>query len=267
MQNHDELAALFQRNLTFNPQPQVQAPIFQEEPKPEPMPISADTQPIIYSVSQHYNHSAHVVRPSQHELQRPSSEPPQSETTHAEQILRNHGVDPSTLTPSQIQLFKTADAPQKMRLLELWTICPPTKGGDIPALAWSSTTVEQEEQLARLRYERSNQNQVMSLDGTTVQTGNGTWIQNADSEPEPYMASGYEELMRREYERQAQQNQQRDAYSHFGSSSGGMAYTPATDPVFLGPDCVRQQQQMDMATQYGAFQHFRGNEAEAMDVM
>lgn len=78
------------------------------------------------------------------------------------------------------------------------------------------------------------------------------------------MASGYEELMRREHERQAQQEQERNAY---GAFIAGPAYTQATDPIYMGPDCVRQQQQMEMASQYGAFQHFRAMEAEAMDVM
>lgn len=254
MQMHDELAALFSRNLTFNPQPQ--APVYHEEPKMEQEPAVAATQPIVYSVSQHYNHSAHVVRPS--------SEPPQGETMSTEIVLKNHGVNPSTLTPSQIQLFRVADPPQKMRLLELWTICPPNQGGDIPSLAWSSTTLEQEEQLARVRYEKSNQNQVMSLDGTAVQSNDGKWIQNDDTDTEPYMASGYEELMRNEYQRQAQLEQARNAS---GAFIAGPAYTQATNPIYMGPDCVRQQQQLEMATQYGAFQHFRANEAEAMDVM
>ncbi|CAM1506879.1 Fc.00g065200.m01.CDS01 [Cosmosporella sp. VM-42] len=270
MQMHDELAALFQRNLTFNPQPP--APIPQEEPRSEPVAsASASAPPPIIYTSVHYTHSAHIARAqaqqqaaAQEEVQRPSSEPPQTEMINSETILRNHGVDPSTLTPSQVQLFRIADPPQQMRLLELWTICPPSKAGDIPSLAWSSTTLEQEEHLARVRYERSNQNQVMSLDGTTVQTGDGKWTQDIEPDSEPYMASGYEELMRREYERQAQQDQPRDTYNHFGISQN---YSQATDPVYMGPDYARQQQQMDMATQYGAFQGFRGGEADAMEIM
>lgn len=277
MQMHDELAALFSRNLTFNPelqaqaqaqahaqaqaeaqaQAQAQAPVHQEAPVPEA------SKPIIYSVSQHYNHSAHIVKPQPtqqqevwEEPQRHSSEPPQTEAPSAETVLRNHGVDPHTLTPSQVQLFRIADPPQQMRLIELWSICPPGKGGDIPALAWSSTTVEQEEQLAQMRYERAaqqqqQQHQVMSLDGTVVQGGDGRWNQSSDNDTEPYMLSGYEELMRRESQRQELENRQRDSHSHFASTP---AYTPATDPVYMGADYLRQQQQMQMATQYGAFQ-------------
>ena len=127
--------------------------------------------------------------------------------------------------------------------------------------------MEQEEQLARIRYERQNQNQnqVMSLDGTAVQSGDGKWIQSDETDSEPYMASGYEELMRRDYERQ--QEQARNAHTSCGTSITAPSYTHATDPIYMGPDFVRQQQQLDMANQYGAFQHFRANEAEAMDVM
>lgn len=169
-------------------------------------------------------------------------------------------IDPTTLTPAQLQLFRTADDPQKQRLIELWLISPPTKGADIPSLAWSSTSVEQEERLAQLRFDRE-QEQVMSLDGTSVQTADGTWAdQRSDSEP--YMTSGYEELMRREQQRQAEP---RAVYNHFGNAIGSRTYSTATDPVFMGPDTVRQQEQMNMATQYGAFEQFRSG--DAMDVM
>jgi hypothetical protein len=275
MRMHDELAALFSRNLTFNSEVQAPAPApepVQEQPAPEP-------KPIIYSVSQHYTHSAHVVRaqPAQQreEPQRHSSEPPQTESPSPEAVLRDHGVDPSTLTPSQVQLFRIADTPQQLRLIELWSICPPGNGGDIPALAWSSTTVEQEEHLAHMRYERAQQHelqqqqqqqqqqQAMPLDSAAYQTGDGRWVDSPDnSDTEPYMLSGYEEMMRRENQRQLQ-NRFQDVHSHFTPQP---AYTPATDPVYMGADYARQQQMLDMASQYGNYQQF-GGQSESMDVM
>ncbi|POR36582.1 Uncharacterized protein TPAR_03272, partial [Tolypocladium paradoxum] len=272
-QVHDDLASLFSRNLTFNPELRASAP--KETPRQEPTPAPVSSQPIVYSISQHYHHSAHTAKLAgqqedasvQEQPQRPSSEPPQSEAS-PETILRNYGIDAATLTPSQLQLFRIADEPQKLRLIELWSICPPNRGEEIPSLAWSSTTLEQEEQLARMRYERLEQNQVMSLDGTNVQTGDGRWTQQTAADSEPYMTSGYEELMRRENERYAMDSRSRDVYSHFGTAVGGPGYTAATDPVYMGPDFVRQQQQIHMATQYGAFEHFRGGaEVDAMDVM
>jgi hypothetical protein len=252
MQAHDELAALFSRNLTFNPEVQAQS---QDVPRHlDPVPAPPSNEPAVYSISQHYHHSAHIPKPSEppEDIQRRSSEPIPGEDLSSETILRIHGIDPSTLTPSQVQLFRIADRPQQRRLLELWSICPPDNGANIPALAWSSTTVEQEEQLARLRYERTQQQQVMSLDGTSVQSASGQWRPQSDPESEPYMASGYEELMRREQEMQFANH----------------AYTQATDPVYMGPDYAREQQQLNMATGYGAFERLRGmGSGDMMDVM
>lgn len=75
--------------------------------------------------------------------------------------------------------------------------------------------MDQEEHLAQLRYEKQQQlNNVMSLDGTTVQNSNSTWVHQASQESEPYMLSGYEEIMRREREREESVSGPRDAYSH-----------------------------------------------------
>ncbi|CRK39386.1 hypothetical protein BN1723_004590 [Verticillium longisporum] len=120
------------------------------------------------------------------------------------------------------------------------------------------------------------QTAVMSLDGTAVQSqsSDGRWLAtNISQNVEPYMMSGYEELMRRENERQAPKP--KDVYSPYGSSVGG--YSQATDPVYksTGQDWSRLQQerqlQMQMENQYGSYQQqqFGGpvGNVEAMDVM
>ncbi|OTA55485.1 hypothetical protein K449DRAFT_400087 [Hypoxylon sp. EC38] len=263
IQTSDDLAAMFSRNLTLQPQC---APAPQEAPKPqEPEPQ------ITYSISQHYHHSAHLVHrdepPVEH--QRPSSEPPQTQEPSAESILNKHGINHGALSMAQLQLFKTAEDSQKLRLIQLWQICPPTNNQDNPAVAWNSTTVEQEELLAQLRYERrlaeeEQKNTVMSMDGTPltpVQTGDGRWV--AMSDVEPYMMSGYEALARREYEETARQQYEeamtipKDCYSHFGTAVGGPTYRPATDPVYDN-EWIRRQQAME--NQYGAFQQMDGME-------
>ncbi|KAG5979946.1 hypothetical protein E4U55_004547 [Claviceps digitariae] len=273
-QVQDDLTYLFSRNMTFNPDSHVShaKEIHKQEPV---LPFAAPaSQPIVYSVSQHYNHSAHVAKSSaqpplqqvqqvQTQTQRRSSEPPLTVLSSVEDILRNHGLDPAVLTPSQLQLFRIADDAQKLRLLDLWSICPPNKAEEIPSLAWSSSSVDQEEQMARLRYER-HQNPTMSLDGTPVQAPGGQWTQqNEMPQSEPYMTSGYEELMRREHERQSSQNKSRDVYSHFGSAIGGCHHSRATDPVYRG-SCQSEQQllQLEMASQYGA----AVMETDAMDM-
>ncbi|TQW07124.1 hypothetical protein IF2G_05508 [Cordyceps javanica] len=270
MQVPDELLALFSRNLTFNPE--LQAAVANEQAQQQQQQqqqqeaAPTPSQPV-YSASQHYTHSYHVSKPRSQDVeseahqafQRPSSVPLENDASQSEVLLRSHGIEPSLLTPSQLQLFKTAEDSQKLRLLELWSICPPNGAQNIPALAWSSTSLEQEEHLARVRYTREQQMNAAMEEPPMEQIASGQWTQPA--EPEPYMTSGYEELMRRENERKAN-TQVANGYCHFG---GAATYNQALDPIYLGPDFIREQQQMAMASQYGAFEQFRG--ADTMDVI
>ncbi|KAK6070219.1 hypothetical protein SCUP234_10279 [Seiridium cupressi] len=256
---HDELAAMFSRNMSLQQRPVEQQPIQSTETNAEP-------EPIVYA-SVHYTHSAHIAHVPEPviERERPSSEPPQSRQPLAEDILRHYGINPGTLSASQMELFKTAEDSQKERLIELWRICPPDNTQENPAVAWSNTTVQQEEMLAQLRYERKLQvdaekQATMSLDGTPltpVQTGQGEWVATI-SYMEPYMMSGYEEMARREYEESARKQYEeamdkpKNVYSHFGSAVGGPTYRPATDPVYNNDNWARQQQEME--NRYGAFQ-------------
>jgi hypothetical protein len=165
-----------------------------------------------------------------------------------------------TLFPSQIDLFKTADASQQMRLIELWRVAPPNYGGH--ALAqdlgnWPSTSFQQEEAMAKLRYERQMLEERMAraggdaqgigMDGaedtmsdasttaplTPITGGDSRW-----SNAEPYMQSGYEALAQREYTTSASQSN--DTYSHFGSAVGGSTYKQATDPVYNNMEDVHK---------------------------
>ncbi|KAK7951110.1 uncharacterized protein PG986_006838 [Apiospora aurea] len=268
MRANEELAALFSRNLTF--QPQAQQPFQQPRPVPESKPDPAEEQPIIYSITQHYTHSAHITRDPEPEPivepQRPSSEPPQTQQPSAELILHNYGIDHRLLSSSQMELFKAADDDQKMRLIELWRICPPSNPQENPAVTLSSTTLEQEEMLAQLRYERKlTEDSVMSLDGTPltpVQTGDGAWVTMSSADMEPYMTSGYEALARREYEESAKRAYEESmmgpkaVYNHFGSAAGRQQnYRPATDPVYnTNNNNSWASRQEAMENQYGAFQ-------------
>lgn len=258
---YDELAAMFSRNMALQQQATQQEPIQSTETKVEP-------EPIVYA-SAHYTHSAHLLNESKPvvERDRPSSEPPQSRQPLAEDILSHYGVNPSSLSASQMELFKTAEDSQKERLIELWLICPPTNTQENPAVAWSSTTVQQEEVLAQLRYERQLQENaekqnVVSMSGTPLtptQTGQGEWT-GTISYMEPYMMSGYEEMARREYEESARRQYEEEAkppkevYSHFGSAVGGHRYHEATDPVYNTHNNDWERQQQMMENRYGAFQ-------------
>ena len=258
MHSQEELAALLDRNLTLNP-----------IPVPAPAPVQETQEPkITYSISQHYHHSAHIAKSQQqqqqaqhdgasldvghHPVQRPASEPPQPEYQAAGTILASHGVDPSVLSQAQLELFKTVDEPQKLYLVQLWRFSPPTNSNDNPTLAWSSTTVEQEEALVRLRLQADQMGDsgasAMSLDGTPVPTpiqgGDGRWLY-ATSYMEPYMAAGYESAEQQQQQQQQQQQRQ------------------ATDPVYrttnagILPDWASKQETME--NNYGMLMAMREN--------
>lgn len=265
MQAQDELATLFDRNMVLD-----QAKVQHQQPAVQ----QAQVPQITYSITQHYNHSAHVARQQQQQqaqqAERRFSEPAQSEYPVAEKILSNHGVDPSSLSQAQIQLFKEADDDQKRRLVQLWSIFPPIDSGgnnnnSNPALAWSTTSLEQEEHMGRLRYERYERQRererelaaaaavahgndgptMMSLDGTTVpvpfQGGDGRWMMVDDDSSnymmEPYMSSGYE-----------------TSSITAAAVDGPREYRPATDPAYKSAhspiDWASRQRAME--NQYGA---------------
>lgn len=266
MQPQEELAALFSRNLTF-----------QSAPNPVPTPqVYQTTKPeeaITYSITQHYHHSAHIAAPKQ---SRPASTSATDSLT-TEIILARHGVDVTTLFPSQIELFKTADASQQMRLVELWRISPPNYGGH--ALAndlgtWPATSFQQEESMAQIRYERQmaeeraarshmvESSDDMMSDGeqsnapiTPIQGGDSRWG-GSHVMSEPYMESGYEAMAQREYELSSQPS--KDIYSHFGMGIGGSSYNKATDPVYASSSGgwgtrTAQEQQAAMENAYGSY--------------
>ncbi|EAA35850.1 hypothetical protein GE21DRAFT_658 [Neurospora crassa] len=265
MHSQDELSALFSRNLSLEPVQQLaQVQVLNQEPK------------IVY-ISAHYNHSAHVRTqdtPPAQPAPRRTSEPPA--LSEVEAVLTKHHVNTACLSRAQLQLFKSVDDPQRYRLIDLWRNCPPTSRSDNPTLDWSMTSVSQEEILAKNRWEQQQQQQAaeqevtMSLDGTPltpIQAGDGRWIA-ADShhEMEPYMASGYEDMARREYEDSARRafaesvERTKDACRPLAIATGGPTFNPAhSDPVYANAG-VDWRQQVAMANQYGLFMAYRDDQ-------
>jgi len=125
---------------------------------------SGQSTDIVYSISQHYHHSAHLARGATDILlpdaTRYSGSP---ETPSSNSILTQNGVEPSSLLRSQITLFEQSNDQQRSRLLELWHLAPPeypANGGQGLADGlgeFHETTLEQEEQLALLRHQRNMQ--------------------------------------------------------------------------------------------------------------
>ena len=284
MQVHDELAALLARNLTLGPvaySMPVSEPLVQAPAPPAPAPAQVEQPKIVYSISQHYHHSAHAIKPtaSVQETQQPTPE----------QVLIQNGIDPTALTDVQLALFKMSAPDRRDYLLQLWRICPPTQ----PATAttngpWDTIDVEMDKEIAssELRVQQSQAQQaasspqgVMSLDGTIVstaesaptQSADGRWMQSqSQSYMEPYMASGYEELARREY-------MSSSSPSGYGSEASvprtaqvpgvQLRYSKATDPVYDNQLSLSGRASWpqahhtaaDMENQYGALMAMRDN--------
>jgi hypothetical protein len=251
----DELARLFSANMTLLQA----APSQQQQSDVDQVP-----KQIVYA-SQHYTHSHHVA-PA-----RSASEPPLKthiEPSDMESVLLRNSIDPSLLFPSQIDLFQNADDDQRLRLLELWRISPPTGRQGYPAgtdysmsrqlYDWPPTSLVQEETMAKLRYERmeeesaqqehiqQHQQHMDQSMGTNNPSASSPSVQNA----EPYMASGYEMMARREYDDSA-----RIAES---TSNRPNTYIQATDPVYGGGLWQKNAGSvLDMENQYGAYAYAR----------
>lgn len=268
----EELARLFSANMSLSEQ---QAVAQQHQAAETPNP-----QPITY-ISQHYTHSYHVVPAREN----PQPQNAQIEVSELEAMLVRNSIDPASLFPSQVDLFKNADDDQRLRLLELWRISPPQGRQGIPhgidysmsrqLYDWPPTSVAQEEAMAKLRYEkmmedraqaeeiRSHEQQlersmeVIDVETPAVQATRGLLSSSTDSgNAEPYILSGYEMMARREYEQSATATE-----NHLREST---KYNQATDPAYSAQGNGLWQKNvggiLDMENQYGAFAAAREQE-------
>jgi len=132
---------------------------------------------------------------------------PTTEDVSVSTILRDAGVNADALLPSQLQLFKNAQRDQQERLVELWRIAPPTYGNQLVPGGmgnWPQTSLELEEEAARERWERQEQQRLKNLSVLPRQ--------EIRASAEPYMNTGYDEEM---------------------SMDGGTPLNrPATDPAY-----------------------------------
>lgn len=173
------------------------------------IPRAASPSPITYSITQHYHHSAHVAHRAC------MSGPVQGNTpsrnievaNHALfDILKYHNILPSSLSPSQLELFANALPEQQVRLIQMWQICPePSKGSQWP--------------IQRTQAAHAND---LEMGDSTHELNNGD---NVHYFAEPYMLAGYE-LARESKPR------------HFGPPANepttGSPYRISSDPVYQG---------------------------------
>jgi hypothetical protein len=119
----DELAMLFDRqmSMTMAPTPTPPRNDNYEAIPVAPQPISQPN--LSYSITQHYNHSAHVASsaPTTSNTQANSQADSMAllvQDIHA--VLRHHGLDPAAFSMGQLELFKNADPAQQKRLIQTW---------------------------------------------------------------------------------------------------------------------------------------------------
>lgn len=235
MQQQDELANLFAQNMSFsNPTP---PPEYKQVPPPP-----AEEPKRIWT-------STHYV-PNTHSTPQASPEPESPIPTDQEivEVLLRNSIDPHSLFPSQVTLFRHAESDQRLRLLELWRISPPNLGAfdmEKEQATWLETNLQQEEQSAKLRYEHA----VMAAQGVQVIEApeRPSSAPEARSRPntggaEPYMMSGYEMLAQREYES-----------TQALALAESKRYNQATDPAFRGSGGDWNKEVAHMVNNYGAF--------------
>lgn len=174
---HDELAQLFQQSMQLSQQQQehiqqqeqnIQAleAAVEDVPQHQQVEKQAHSEPVHY-ISTHYTPTAHIrPLPSGDVMSEASISPPPPSYYEAgmseamAEALRQHSVDPSSLLPNQVHLFLNAGDEQRLRLVELWQLAPPSYPLEEHLRGtWISTSMEREETLARVRYEQQQQHQ------------------------------------------------------------------------------------------------------------
>ena len=228
----EELANMFSQNMNLS----------NHVPEPEPSPT------VNYSISQHYHHSTHVAANLSVVEDGQSVHSPPKIAPDTKAILEQQDIDTTHLLTPQLRLFEQALPEQRDRLIELWRIAPPDKAQPGGLGGWQDTTFAQEEEEARVRYERRISGTGTSpshedIDMQESRLGNNEAV-------EPYMKSGYEILAERDYNRQANRlHPLKESYSPLGSAVG---YAHALDPAFSGKEWWRDfMGQQPMEFQYG----------------
>jgi hypothetical protein len=219
MKMQDELATLMSQHLKLDNNAK-----YQSQPALPPTPPHSEIQPQITYITQHYHHSAHLAAPT-----------PPAEKTSASEELARHGIDASLLFPSQLNLFKQGKPDQQIRLIQLWSIAPPSYGNQLLAkdlVNWPQTSMQQEEDAAQSRYMR-------------MQTQSGDYSLEQRSHAEPYIVQGYNTL----------------AAGGDGNDDGGFnarttEYNRAFDPAYQSGEWWKHESQ-PIEHQYGLVQQMR----------
>ena len=272
----EDLSSLFSRNLSISQDVQAQLAAEQAS-RPETLEQAPrqEPPPVIYSITQHYHHSAHLASssaPTTPSASTFSSAKSVTDRTSAEIILSRNGIDPGLLSSPHIIMFQQADVDEQMRLISKWKgsagpheLTPNLGTSPSMSVETASTVSPLQSPFAthddlRRWHDQSVQRPAAEQTSETphlvpIHGGDSRSLDDASHAfSEPYIISGYDSLAQRDYNEQAErllQNQRmKGNYSPLGSAVGGAPelhnYNQATDPVYQA--------------QSGAWQRFVGQD-------
>ncbi|KAI3061527.1 hypothetical protein CBS147353_9916 [Aspergillus niger] len=239
----NDLSALFEKQMNLEMPLSPEGSVGAQRPAP--------SSPIVYSITQHYHHSAHVA---QQNATRSSEGVPRRDPNAAVNLtLRQHNVDPSTLSAKQTELFEHAIPEQQSRLIQMWQISPEH--------SYAATGHASETRL--LNQERSNVASAVGHAPTPLDwaaTGGDREMcdvpdrnENGDDGhlyAEPYMVTGYEAIAQERNGVPAAQP------AHLvAEPTTGSPYKLSSDPIYYA-HCRRwwePTQQSSVEYQYGLF--------------
>ncbi|KAL2864545.1 uncharacterized protein BJX67DRAFT_360788 [Aspergillus lucknowensis] len=166
--------------------------------------IQISSPPVTYSITQHYHHSAHVAQRAN------TSGPGQRDDISRFNVgfkwvfetLKRQNVDPSSLSPGQLELFANAMPEQQSRLIQMWQICPEPGAGARGGLQVSQVASTNDLEMDDLASERDS----------------------AHGFAEPYMLSGYDLI--------AGESRARRVAPLANEPTTGSPYNLSRDPIY-----------------------------------
>lgn len=157
---------------------------------------TSSPHPIKYSITQHYNHSAHqaALKPTEPSSSVEQNTPPEL-GLHLKNLLLKHNINSELLLSTQLILFEQANMEQRARLLELWQI-------SLPILETSSP-LKESQQCPPVSPDNDSACDGFQSSFMVVEPCDDMMMDEPDSESydilcaEPYVVTGYESLKQR----------------------------------------------------------------------
>lgn len=210
----DELSMLFDRQMSMSMAPAPAAPL-RNDPH-EAIPISQPSQGLSYSITQHYNHSAHVASSAPTSTQPNQADSMALMVQDIQAVLRHHGLDPAAFSMAQLELFRNADAAQQQRLIQTWQFYNTPQSSPTQDLEMNDDSMAE-------------------------------FVEYHGEHAEPYMSSGYGV--------EAGKGLDDSTAAPAVEPSTGKPYDSSTDPVYRGAqEWWEMPRDSNIESQYGLFE-------------